>query len=163
MNKKQKKRLDPMAKLMLMHETGLANEKNLRKMIPDSQEGNRLDRAARLQHFIQMMTTNTTIKPGHSLAFILYDIENDRVRRYIAKFLESKGYMRVQKSVFFGHIKSNLHQEVGEQLRKVNAVYENGDSLIVIPISQDIFHSLKMIGKNLNFEMSMGTKNTLFF
>jgi CRISPR-associated protein Cas2 len=160
---KNNKRLNPLERLQRMRQAGMAKEKPLRLMIKPASERTQEERQERLHQFIQLMTSNQQLKTGHTLAFILYDIEDNRVRRYVAKYLESKGYLRVQKSVFFGNVKLNLHKEVKEALKKVNASYDNGDSIVILPISQDALSKMGLIGKNLSFEFSMGYKNTLFF
>jgi hypothetical protein len=42
------------------------------------------------------------MKAGEMLFMIFYDIEDNKVRRLIAKYLKQKGCMRIQKSVFVG-------------------------------------------------------------
>ncbi len=162
---KSKYRYTPADRLMRLHRAGLKQALPLRPLIEknNSQESLQEKRSNRLQAFISLMKEQQTFKPGYSMAFVVYDIENNRVRRYISKFLESKGYIRVQKSVFFGHLKSPVHQQVSDKLKQVNAAYENGDSIVMIPISRDLFNQLKIVGKNVGFELSLGFKNTIFF
>lgn len=93
----------------------------------------------------------------------MYDIENNRIRRYVAKYLERQGYLRVQKSVFFGNVSRTRHKEVCETLKAVNEKYENGDSLMFLPVSKDMFHNLKVVGRNLEYELTVEEKTTLFF
>lgn len=158
-----KQRLSLLERLKRVKEAGLSRSKPLWKQIPDAEDpDNPEQRAQRLTQFIHLMQEAPVLKPGHTLAFVLYDIEDNRVRRYVAKYLENKGYMRVQKSVFFGHVPLGLHREVGEALKEVNACYANGDSILIVPVSRDMFHNLKLIGRNLSMELGMGFKNTLF-
>ncbi len=44
---------------------------------------------------------NRNLKATDMLYFIMYDIENDKVRAQIAKYLIKRGCLRVQKSIFF--------------------------------------------------------------
>jgi CRISPR-associated protein Cas2 len=163
--KKSKYRYTPADRLMRLHRAGLKKSLPLRPLIPKSEAETTAQekRENRLQAFISLMKEQQTFKAGFSMAFVVYDIEDNRVRRYIAKYLESKGYIRVQKSVFFGHLKSPVHQEVANRLKQVNAAYENGDSIMLVPISRDLFNQLKIVGKNIGFDMSLGFKNTVFF
>lgn len=163
-NKKSKYHYTAADRLMRLHRAGLKKALPLRPLIPKSESETiaQEKRENRLQAFISLMKEQQTFKAGHSMAFVVYDIEDNRVRRYIAKFLESKGYIRVQKSVFFGHLKTPVHQQVVDQLKRVNAAYENGDSIMMVPISRDLFNQLNIIGKNIGFEMGLGFKNTLF-
>jgi len=40
------------------------------------------------------------VKTNDALQVVHYDIENNKIRNYIAKYLERKGCIRVQKSIF---------------------------------------------------------------
>lgn len=163
--KKSKYRFTPADRLMQLHRAGLKQSLPLRPLIAQNNDGTTASekRENRLQAFISLMKEQQSFKPGYSMAFVVYDIENNRVRSYISKFLESKGYIRVQKSVFFGHLKSPVHHQVAEKLKQVNSAYENGDSIVMIPISRDLFNQLKIVGKNVGFELGLGFKNTIFF
>ena len=135
-------------------------------MRPDPRIGNFLagmDRDDRLQKLIEILNKTKEMKPGNVLTFIMYDIENNRIRRYISKFLEKQGYVRVQKSVFFGNVPRTLHIQVYSILKDVSEKYENGDSLMFLPISLDMFNSLKVVGKNLDYELAIQEQTTLFF
>jgi len=117
----------------------------------------------RIKQLQAMLGKSILRKPGYVMFFIMYDIENNRVRRYIAKYLIKKGYVRVQKSVFFGNVPREIHNKVCETLKAVNDKYENGDSLLFLPVSQDMFHNLKVVGQNLSYELSIEHKSTLIF
>lgn len=107
---------------------------------------------------------NLQEKPRHyMLCFVMYDIENNRIRTKIAKYLEEKGLKRVQKSVFFGDIDKRVYKQVHEVLTEIQATYENTDSLMLVPVSEDEVKSMKLIGKEVDFEYAIIRKNTLFF
>ncbi len=95
--------------------------------------------------------------------FIMYDIENNKVRRLVAKYLEKKGCMRVQKSIFFAKLHRNMYREITETLKEIQQAYENADSILALPVGEDMLNNLKIIGKELSYEFSNDTKNTLFF
>jgi len=148
-----------------MKALGRAGLKHSDSMRPDprvsrSLEG--LEREERLTKLIEVLTKTKDMNPGNVLTFIMYDIENDRIRRYISKYLEKQGYVRVQKSVFFGNVSRALHRQVCDTLKEVNEKYENGDSIMFLPISIDMFSSLKVVGKNLDYELAIQDKTTLF-
>ena len=42
-------------------------------------------------------------------------------------------------------------------------MYENNDSIILTPISTDELTAMKLIGKNIDFDIITGNKSTLFF
>lgn len=97
------------------------------------------------------------------LYFVMYDIENDKIRTQIAKFLIQKGCVRVQKSIFLADTKRNTFAEIHETLKEVQDVYDNHDSIFIVPISEDELRSMKVIGENIDFDLQLGNKNTLFF
>jgi CRISPR-associated protein Cas2 len=97
------------------------------------------------------------------LFFIMYDIENDKVRNQIVKYLIRKGCMRVQKSIFLADLKHAVYQEIKSDLAAVQACYENADSILVVPISTDYLQAMKIIGKNIDVDLVIKNSNTLFF
>lgn len=103
------------------------------------------------------------MKPGNQLALIMYDIEDHKIRRYVADFLEHKGYVRIQKSIFFGNVPRKMHQEVYALLKEINGAYQNGDSILLLPVATDQICNLKLVGKNINFETIVNKPITLFF
>jgi len=102
-------------------------------------------------------------KPGRMIYFIMYDIENDKIRNHIAKYLIRKGCIRVQKSVFIAESERKKYDELHTTLKEVQQMYENNDSIFFIPISVDEVRAMKIIGKNVDFSMVIDTPNTLFF
>jgi len=102
-------------------------------------------------------------KPSHMLFFVMYDIESDKVRRYIVKYLQRKGCTRVQRSIFLADLETSVYEEIKNDLAEVQATYENKDSILVVPISTDYLKAMKIIGKNINLDIITHTPNTLFF
>ena len=94
---------------------------------------------------------------------ILYDIEDDKVRKLVAKYLLQKGCVRIQKSVFMANTTHEKFQELHNTLKDINSYYENNDSIIVVPINVADVRSMKLIGKNVNIDILTDPPNTLFF
>ena len=95
--------------------------------------------------------------------FVMYDIENDKVRNQVVKYLIRKGCMRIQKSIFLADLEQEIYVQIRDDLAEVQACYENNDSIIVCPISTDYLRALRIIGKNVDIDIVLKTKNTLFF
>ena len=95
--------------------------------------------------------------------FVMYDIENDKVRNQVVKYLLRKGCMRIQKSIFLADLEHEKYAQIKDDLAAVQACYENNDSIIVCPISTDYLRALRIIGKNIDIDIVLKTKNTLFF
>lgn len=94
--------------------------------------------------------------------FVLYDIQNNKVRKLIAKYLLQKGGIRVQKSVFLLHTDNRMFDEIRQTLAEINEVYENIDSIILIPLNISDARSMKLIGKNVNIDQIIDPPNTVF-
>ena len=103
-------------------------------------------------------------RPAHNmLFFVMYDIESNRVRRQIVKYLERQGCSRVQKSIFLADLPTPTFEQIKNDLAEVQACYDNQDSILVVPISTDYLQAMKVIGQEINIDVITKSKNTLFF
>ncbi len=106
-------------------------------------------------------------KPMHNplnmIFFIMYDIENNKVRTAIAKFLQKSGCIRVQKSIFLADLPREKYTELHSAIKQVQEVYDNSDSVLFIPVATDELRAMKMVGKNIDIDFITGGKSTLFF
>ena len=102
-------------------------------------------------------------KPTNMLFFVMYDIESDKVRRHIAKYLERKGCTRVQRSIFLADLDTADYQEIKTDLAEVQSLYDNHDSIIVCPISTDQLRAMRIIGQQIDVDIITHNRNTLFF
>ena len=93
---------------------------------------------------------------------ILYDIEKDKVRGLIAKYLLSKGCVRIQKSVFLAHTDHQKFEEIKSTLTDINDIYHNKDSIIMVPLNVSDARSMKLIGQNVNISQIIDPPNTVF-
>lgn len=104
-------------------------------------------------------------KPAKSTTMnylILYDIERNKVRGLIAKYLLSMGCIRIQKSVFLAHTDHQKFDQIRTTLKEINEVYENQDSIILVPMNVSDARSMKLIGKNVNIDQIIDPPNTVF-
>ena len=161
MAKKKKKELTFVQQLTLLKKAGMEHSK------PISTEADKAaDKIPDLQQRIRYILgifDNYTKKPNNMLYFIMYDIENDKVRTRIAKYLEKNGCSRVQKSIFFSESKRGKFNEIYKTLKEVQELYDNNDSLFFVPVSADQMRAMKIVGKNVDFDLIMDNRNTLFF
>lgn len=97
------------------------------------------------------------------LFFIMYDIESNKVRREVSKYLEDKGCFRIQKSIFLASRDRAVYEQIKSELTEVQALYDNHDSIIVCPVATDEIRSMKVIGQEINVDIITQAKNTLFF
>lgn len=93
---------------------------------------------------------------------ILYDIEKDKVRNLIAKYLLKNGCIRIQKSVFLAHTDNKKFDEIKETLTEINGFYHNKDSIIMVPMNVSDARSMKLVGQNVNIDQIIDPPNTVF-
>jgi len=101
--------------------------------------------------------------PNKMIFFIMYDIENNKVRTHIAKYLKKKGCVRVQKSIFLASAERVVFNEIHTTIKEVQEVYDNNDSIFFVPVSVDQLRAMKIVGHSINYELILGNRNTLFF
>lgn len=107
---------------------------------------------------------NTPNKNTYSMTFfVMYDIENNKVRYQISKYLERKGCIRVQRSIFLADLNSDVYNEIKADLAEVQSLYDNHDSILIVPISSDYLQAMKIIGQSIDIDIITKTRNTLFF
>lgn len=97
------------------------------------------------------------------LFFVMYDIESNKVRHQVAKYLLKMGCFRIQRSIFLADLTSERYEKIRTELTEVQSYYENEDSILIVPVSTDLLKSMRIIGKSLDVDIIMRTKNTLFF
>lgn len=79
------------------------------------------------------------------IAWVLYDIENDKVRNKVAKICKQTGLYRVQFSVFLGTIDKN--QKDSLQLQIEELIDETKDSIYIFPMSKNELQETVLLGK----------------
>ena len=102
-------------------------------------------------------------KSTNMIFFVMYDIASDKVRRAVVKYLERRGCHRVQRSIFLADTPPDTCQEIQSDLAAVQAMYDNKDSIFIVPLSIDYIRSMKVIGENIDFDLILKTRSTLFF
>ena len=100
---------------------------------------------------------------GNMLFFVMYDIESNKVRYNVVKYLQRKGCTRIQKSIFLADLSSEAYQSIRNDLSEIQSLYDNHDSIIICPISTDLLQNMKIIGQNIDIDIIMKSRNTLFF
>lgn len=113
--------------------------------------------------FLLGIVNKQTLKPTDVLFFVMYDIESNKVRRYVVKYLQAKGCTRVQRSIFLANLDSKIYEEIKRDLAAVQAAYDNQDSIFVVPISSDYLQAMKIIGQSIELDVITKARNTLFF
>jgi len=139
---------------------GLAVNKNLNRISNDLSDLPTLDQRIKK---ILLLCEQPTKRINDVLFFVMYDIESNKVRYNVVKYLERQGCIRIQKSIFLADLSSEKYNAIKEDLAEVQSLYDNHDSIIVCPVSTDLLKNMKIIGKSINIDVIAKTKNTLFF
>ena len=109
------------------------------------------------------IVNNENRKVTDMLFFVMYDIESNKVRQQVSKYLLRMGCFRIQRSIFLADLTPETYEKIRSDLTEVQAFYENEDSILVVPVSTDLLKSMRIIGKSIDVDIIMRTKNTLFF
>jgi CRISPR-associated endonuclease Cas2 len=147
--------------LSRLRRAGLPEDEYLRpreERIPPEGSG-----SEKLRQVLELLSKARKKKPDEMICVISYDIGEDKVRREIAKFLIKQGCHRVQKSVYFAQLPRAKYEMIVQTLSEVQALYENEDSIFVLPIGEDNLHRMELIGKNVQVEVLVEARSTLFF
>ncbi len=105
--------------------------------------------------------SRSSLKPGQMLFFVMYDIENDKVRRYLSKYLERKGCVRIQRSIFLAEASHKIYKEIGDNLKEVQEAYANHDSIYLVPVSSEQIRAVRIIGQGFDGELFTNPPGTL--
>jgi len=159
--KKKKQELTFVEQMLLFQKAGFTHS-GASHNVNISDEQSLEDLSIRIKKILQIVDRNY-IKASDMLYFIMYDIQNNKVRTSIAKYLIKSGCLRVQKSIFFAETKRSVYNKLHTDLKAIQEMYENEDSIFFVPVSTDQVRAMKVIGQNTDFDLVIGSKNTLFF
>lgn len=100
---------------------------------------------------------------GRMLFFVMYDIESNKVRTLVHKYLKRMGCTPIQRSIFLADAPMETYNKIKDDLAAVQEAYENDDSILVVPLSSDYLKMMKIIGHKIEIDVITHSKNTLFF
>ncbi len=97
------------------------------------------------------------------LFFVMYDIESNKVRTLVHKYLKRMGCTPIQHSVFLADTPIETYNRIKEDLAAVQEAYDNDDSILVAPVSSDYLKMMKIIGHKIELDVITHSRSTLFF
>lgn len=109
----------------------------------------------RIERLLEYLHVHQPQNTSDMTFFIMYDITDNKIRHHVAKYLQRKGCIRMQKSVFLGSGSTKTYKEINDTLRDINTLYHNEDSIMIFPVDADLVHNLSMIGKNVDFQFTV--------
>ena len=148
-------------KLKRIREAGLKSEPGTEPLLIDDtkEEGSLQERIRALLKLVRDPSKNKY----DMIYMVMYDIEDNRVRTHIAKYLLSKGCIRIQKSVYMARSHQKVFKEIKDTLKEVQEAYDNADSILLVPVQSSSVSSMKIIGKDIQIESLIDPPNTLFY
>lgn len=159
MPRKKKKPLSFVEKVTRLKKSGLDHS------IPIDQHRVNLEELETVNERIKkiLQLSKRTVKGDHMLYFIMYDVEDNKVRREIFKYLKDKGCLHIQKSIFLASSKRNAFTEIHSALKDINSMYDNADSILMVPVASDELQAMKVIGLNIDLDLILENRSTMFF
>lgn len=85
------------------------------------------------------------------LAWVMYDIADNKYRNRVAKKLKKYGLTRVQKSIFLGKLDLNRFNELCEICQ--DEIDEETDSVYLFPFCQEDFRRIQVLGQGFDKKM----------
>lgn len=160
MPKPPKKDFDLKERIEKIRRAGLTGDESGARGITDSDDA-LLPLSQRIQKILGILR-DKPLKSTTMNYLIMYDIQNNKVRNLVSKYLLKNGCTRVQKSVFLVHSDHKKFDQIRQTLAEINDVYENEDSIILVPLNISDARSMKLIGKNVNIAQIIDPPNTVF-
>lgn len=152
--------VDYLRRQLLKHQAGIADHRPVDHETDDSDPLEDLD--VRLRRMLDIVTRPLR-NPKNMIFFVMYDIESNKVRRSVVKYLERMGCHRVQKSIFLADLPADVCERIQADLAEVQAMYENQDSIMVVPLSLEQVKTMHIIGQNIDLDLIVKTRSTMFF
>jgi CRISPR-associated protein Cas2 len=95
------------------------------------------------------------------IAWVIYDIQENRSRTRVAKFCKQAGLYRVQKSVFLGTLTANEKDSLELQIQK--EIDEGVDSVYIFPMSKNELRDTVLLGQAFDKDLVTDEVRQLFF
>lgn len=62
-----------------------------------------------------------------------------------------------------GRQPSDEVEDIAQKLTEIQKMYDNNDSILIVPLSEDYARAMKIIGQEVDIDLILHSKNTLFF
>lgn len=95
------------------------------------------------------------------IAWVLYDIEQDRARSRVARYCKQAGLYRVQYSVFLGTLNENEKDTLELQIEA--EINSDKDKVYIFPMSKSELRSTTVLGQALDKKLVTDQVQALFF
>ncbi len=152
---------DMLMRYFLRHQAGINGHRTL-----NAERDGDIDELPSLNERLRLildLVNKTERNSSNMIFFVMYDIASNKVRRAVVKYLERSGCHRVQRSIFLADTSPEICRQIQHDLAEVQAMYDNEDSIFIVPLSIDYIRAMKVIGENIDFDLILKTRSTVFF
>ena len=95
------------------------------------------------------------------IVWVIYDIQNDKIRSKVAKICKKYGLYRVQKSVFLGTLE-NENEKDSLEIEITDLVDTDIDSVYIFPMSKRELKQTALIGQAFDKKLVSDEVKALF-
>ncbi len=95
------------------------------------------------------------------IAWVIYDIENDKARTKIAKYCKQAGLYRVQLSVFLGTLSRNDKDALALKIEQEIDVLK--DKVYIFPMSKKELQQVVLLGQAFDQKLISDQVRAMFF
>jgi CRISPR-associated protein Cas2 len=95
------------------------------------------------------------------IAWVIYDIQENKPRTKVAKFCKQAGLYRVQKSVFLGTL--TAHEKDTLELQIEEEIDEDTDSVYIFPMSKKELRETVLMGQAFDKKLVTDEVRELFY
>ncbi len=94
------------------------------------------------------------------IAWVIYDIKNDKARNKVAKYCKQAGLYRVQYSVFLGTLNENEKDTLQLQIEEV--IDEDTDRVYIFPMNKSELKQTVLLGQAFDKKLITDEVKALF-
>ncbi len=94
------------------------------------------------------------------IAWVIYDIKNDKIRNHVAKNCKLAGLYRVQKSVFLGTLEENEKDTL--ELKITELIKPDEDSVYIFPMNKSELKQTVLLGQAFDKKLVTDEVKALF-
>ncbi len=102
------------------------------------------------------------LNPRAMNCFIFYDIQDNKIRVQVAKYLLQKGCQRIQKSVYLANISKTIYNHITSTINELQEVLSEEDSIFIVPVGEYHLSEMYMVGKDVNMNFSRSNEYVIF-
>jgi CRISPR-associated protein Cas2 len=97
------------------------------------------------------------------LHIICYDISHNQFRKYLSDYLEARGCIRVQKSVFMGELHRREYDTIMTTFNHIKERFDPADTIMIVPLSEFSVKGFRSFGRQTDMSFFTQKERVLLF